>query len=70
MRPRAYLGLIGSRRKIAMFKERTAARGIASSAWEGVRAPIGLDIGADTPEEIAVAIAAELIAVRKQRRAR
>jgi xanthine dehydrogenase accessory factor len=68
VRPRAYLGLIGSRRKIAMFKERTGARGIAPSAWDDVRAPIGLDIGADTPEEIAVAIAAELIAVRKQRR--
>jgi xanthine dehydrogenase accessory factor len=67
-RPRAYLGLIGSRRKIAMFKERTAARGIDPAGWEGVRAPIGVDIAAETPEEIAVAIVAELIAVRAARR--
>jgi xanthine dehydrogenase accessory factor len=67
-RPRAYLGLIGSARKIAMFKERTAARGIDPAAWEGVRAPIGVDIAAETPEEIAVAIVAELIAVRAARR--
>jgi xanthine dehydrogenase accessory factor len=69
-RPRAYLGLIGSKRKIAMFKERTAARGIPASSWSDVHAPIGLDIGADTPEEIAVAIAAELVRVRAARRAR
>jgi xanthine dehydrogenase accessory factor len=68
-RPRAYLGLIGSRRKIAMFKERTAARGISPSLWENVRAPIGVDIGAETPEEIAVAITAELVSVRASRRA-
>lgn len=66
----AYLGLIGSRRKIAMFKERMAARGIDETKWERVRAPIGMDIGADTPEEIAVAIAAELVQVRARRRAR
>jgi xanthine dehydrogenase accessory factor len=67
-RPRAYLGLIGSKRKIAMFKERTRARGITVEAWNDVHAPIGLDIGADTPEEIAVAIAAELVRVRAARR--
>jgi xanthine dehydrogenase accessory factor len=68
-KPRAYLGLIGSQRKIAMFKDRTLARGIPASAWDGVHAPIGLDIGAETPEEIAVAIAAELVRVRAARRA-
>jgi xanthine dehydrogenase accessory factor len=67
-RPRAYLGLIGSRRKIAMFKERSAARGLDPSTWQAVHAPIGVDIGAETPEEIAVAIAAELVATRKARR--
>jgi xanthine dehydrogenase accessory factor len=66
-RPRAYLGLIGSQRKIAMFKDRIATRGNAG-AWEGVHAPIGLSIGAETPEEIAIAIVAELIQVRAERR--
>jgi xanthine dehydrogenase accessory factor len=67
-RPRAYLGLIGSQRKIVMFKERTSARGLSPSLWENVRAPIGVDIGAETPEEIAVAITAELIGARASRR--
>lgn len=64
----AYLGLIGSRRKIEMFKQRLDARGIPRARWDHVRAPIGLDIGAETPEEIAVAIVAELIRVRAARR--
>ncbi|MEO6952160.1 MAG: xanthine dehydrogenase accessory protein XdhC [Polyangia bacterium] len=64
----AYLGLIGSKRKIAMFKERLSLRGIDEARWENVHAPIGVDIGADTPEEIAVAIAAELVEVRARRR--
>jgi xanthine dehydrogenase accessory factor len=64
----AYLGLIGSRRKIEMFKNRIELRGIDRARWERVHAPIGLDIGAQTPEEIAVAIAAELIQVRASRR--
>jgi xanthine dehydrogenase accessory factor len=53
-----------------MFKERTLARGIAASAWGDVHAPIGLDIGAETPEEIAIAIAAELVRVRAARKSR
>jgi xanthine dehydrogenase accessory factor len=64
----AYLGLIGSRRKIALFKERTAARGIDPARWERVHAPVGVAIAADTPEEIAVAIVAELVDVRGKRR--
>jgi xanthine dehydrogenase accessory factor len=64
----AYLGLIGSRRKIEMFKQRLVARGIDGARLDRVHAPIGLDIGAQTPEEIAVAVAAELIQVRAQRR--
>ena len=67
-RPRAYLGLIGSRRKIAMFKDRLLTRGITEAQWGDVKAPIGVAIGAETPEEIAVAIVAELIAVRRARR--
>ncbi len=60
----AYLGLIGSRRKIALFRQRLLARGISAEQLERVYMPIGLAIGADTPEEIAVSIVAELIAVR------
>lgn len=66
----AYLGLIGSRRKIEMFKQRLVARGVDAARFERLRAPVGLDIGADTPEEIAVAIVAELIQTRAARRPR
>jgi xanthine dehydrogenase accessory factor len=66
----AYLGLIGSRRKIEMFKQRLGARGIDPARFERLHAPIGLDIGAETPEEIAVAIVAELIQARAARRPR
>jgi xanthine dehydrogenase accessory factor len=66
----AYLGLIGSRRKIEMFKQRLGARGVEPGRFETLHAPIGLDIGAETPEEIAVAIVAELIQARAARRPR
>jgi xanthine dehydrogenase accessory factor len=62
-----YLGMIGSRGKIGRFKKRLEAKGLYDEAtWARLRAPIGLDIGAETPEEIAVAIAAELIAHRRR----
>jgi len=64
----AYLGLIGSRRKIEMFKQRLEAKGIERARFDKVHAPIGLAIGAQTPEEIAVSIVAELIQVRAARR--
>jgi xanthine dehydrogenase accessory factor len=67
-RPLGYLGLIGSRRKIEMFKKRLEAKGVDPARFERLHAPIGLDIGADTPEEIAVAIVGELIQVRAARR--
>ena len=60
-----YVGMIGSKRKtIAIFRELTQ-EGLSPGLFERVQAPIGLDIGAVTPEEIAVAITAELIAVRR-----
>jgi xanthine dehydrogenase accessory factor len=62
-----YLGMIGSRGKIGRFKKRLEAKGLYDEAtWARLRAPIGLDIGAETPEEIAIAIAAELIAHRRR----
>jgi xanthine dehydrogenase accessory factor len=61
----AYLGLIGSRRKVATVVERAVEAGTPREALAGLRAPIGLPIGAETPEEIAICIAAEMIAVRR-----
>jgi len=61
-----YVGLIGSRAKIRKVLLRARERGFADAELERVRAPIGLDVGAVTVEEIAVAVAAELIAVRRR----
>jgi xanthine dehydrogenase accessory factor len=64
--PAKYIGMIGSKRKtIAIFRE-LKAEGIPAQLFERVHAPVGLDIGAVTPEEIAVAITAELIAHRRR----
>lgn len=60
-----YIGMIGSKRKtITIFRE-LVKEGIAPELFDRVHAPVGLDIGAITPEEIAVSITAELIAVRR-----
>jgi xanthine dehydrogenase accessory factor len=64
----AYLGLIGSQRKVMMFRQRLLNKGFSAEQLERVHAPIGLPIGAQTPAEIAVAIAAQLIQVRAARR--
>lgn len=61
-----YVGMIGSKRKtITIFRE-LVKEGISEQSFERVHAPVGLDIGAITPEEIAVAITAELIAARRR----
>jgi xanthine dehydrogenase accessory factor len=63
--PARYIGMIGSKRKtITIFKE-LQKEGLAPELFDRVHAPVGLDIGAITPEEIAVAITAELIAKRR-----
>ena len=62
----AYLGLIGSKAKITRFFIRLRAAGVDEALLRRVSAPIGLDLGAETPEEIAVAIAAEIIRVRRR----
>jgi xanthine dehydrogenase accessory factor len=60
-----YIGMIGSKRKtISIFRE-LLKEGLSGQLFERVHAPVGFDIGAITPEEIAVAITAELIAVRR-----
>jgi xanthine dehydrogenase accessory factor len=60
-----YLGLIGSRAKIARIYEALLAEGMPSECLQRVHAPIGLDIGAVTPAEIAISILAQLIAVTR-----
>lgn len=61
-----YVGMIGSKRKtITIFRE-LVKEGIPEARFERVHAPVGLDIGAITPEEIAIAITAELIAARRR----
>jgi len=62
----SYIGLIGSSRKIRGVFERLRGEGVPESRISRVRAPIGLPIGAVTPEEIAVSILAELTAVRRE----
>ena len=65
----AYVGVIGSRKKTLAVNERLRAAGIPEEAIASVHTPIGLPIGAVTPEEIAVSIAAEMILVRAKQRA-
>lgn len=66
-----YLGMIGSRGKVGRFRKRLEVRGLldgeaGAARWARLRAPVGFDVGAETPEEISIAIAAELIAVRRR----
>ncbi len=63
--PAAYIGMIGSKRKVLTIYRELEKEGIAPEKFDRVHAPVGLDIGAVTPEEIAVAIVAEMIAFRR-----
>ncbi|MFZ1919384.1 MAG: XdhC/CoxI family protein [Terriglobales bacterium] len=63
--PAGYVGMIGSKRKTIKIFEELQKEGVRAKLFERVHAPIGLDIGAITPEEIAISIAAELIAKRR-----
>lgn len=66
-KPAAYLGMLGSRRKTRIILERLSESGVPEEALARVRAPVGLDIGAETPEEIAVSILGEILAERSGR---
>ncbi len=66
--PAAYIGMIGSRRKTSMIRRELEGKGIAREHLERIHAPVGVDIKAETPEEIAVSIIAQLIAVRRAHR--
>jgi len=59
-----YIGAIGSKKTQALRRQRLIDAGIPSESIERLRAPIGLDIGAESPEEIAIAILAEMIAAK------
>jgi xanthine dehydrogenase accessory factor len=61
-----YIGMIGSKRKVISVYNELEKDGVPREKLERVNAPIGLEIGAITPEEIAVAIVAEMIAVRRK----
>lgn len=66
--PAPYLGMIGSRRKREVVYDHLRAEGVPEERLARVHAPIGLDIGAETPEEIAISILAEVIQARAQQR--
>ncbi|MGH9506930.1 MAG: XdhC family protein [Terriglobales bacterium] len=63
--PARYIGMIGSKRKVISTYRELLHRGVSAEALERVYAPMGLEIGAIAPEEIGVAVVAEMIAVRR-----
>lgn len=66
----AFVGGVGSRAKAERTRQRLEAKGVSEAERARVRMPIGIDIGARLPDEIAVSIAAELVAWRKRPRAK
>jgi xanthine dehydrogenase accessory factor len=63
--PLRYLGMLGSRRKAALTAKQLKDWGVAEEMISKIHAPVGLSIGADTPEEIAVSVVAEMVAIRR-----
>lgn len=62
----AYVGMIGSPSKVKQIFRHLREEGVSSEQLERVHAPIGLDLGAETPDEIALSIAAEMVMLRRQ----
>ncbi len=62
--PAGYVGILGSKRKNLLIYEELFRKGIPEERIRAVRAPVGLDLGGRTPEEIALSIMAEIVAVR------
>jgi len=60
-----YLGMLGSRRKVSLTWKLLEEQGISRARLDQIHAPVGLSIGADTPEEIAISVVAELVATRR-----
>lgn len=61
-----YVGMIGSKKKVKELEERLLRKGISRQQLDRVNAPIGLEIGAETPEEIAISILAEIVKVKRR----
>jgi xanthine dehydrogenase accessory factor len=68
--PAAYVGLVASRRRAETLKDDLGAHGLSAATLERIRNPAGIDVGARTPEEIAVSVAAEIIEVRRRSKGR
>ena len=68
--PAPYIGMIGSRRRVHIVYGTLLAEGFTPEQFAKVFAPIGLDIGARTPAEIAIAIAAEIVDLRRKGKGR
>ncbi|MDP2344464.1 MAG: XdhC family protein [Deltaproteobacteria bacterium] len=62
----AFLALVGSQRKALLTRERLANKGFDDDVIASLRCPAGLDIGAETPEEIALSVVAQMVQVRRQ----
>jgi xanthine dehydrogenase accessory factor len=60
-----YIGMIGSKRKVKKIKEQLIKEGVPKKTLNTVYTPIGLDIGAETPSEIAISIISEIIHVKR-----
>lgn len=65
-KPHAYIGLMGSRRRVKIVMENLEEEGIDPEILSGVYTPVGLKIGAETPEEIAVSVIAQIIQLKNQ----
>jgi len=63
-KPFRYLGMIGSKTKVANVFQQLRAKGVSEDIIKKIHSPIGISIGAHTPGEIAISIAAEMVAVR------
>ena len=65
-----YVAFVGSRKKADALKSKLDKRGIAAARMAKLKAPAGLDLGAITPDEIAISIVAEIVAARRSRNSR
>jgi hypothetical protein len=64
------IAFVGSRKKAEVLKARLAERGVSAKRLSNLKAPAGLDLGAITPDEIAISILAEIVAVRRGKHSR
>jgi len=67
-KPHAYIGMMGSKRRVLIVKQDLETEGIPKEILDSVYTPIGLSIGAETPEEIAVSVMAEIIEVKNSKK--